>query len=154
MKQSITKTIKSFISNLWFKFITNPIQERIKLRAKLKEQKIEKDKFEKTHSVELERVKHLMFGEGKDTKQVFLDEKLIEGAKHVNTFKKYITAPSFYEPEICDIHNENPDRNTYPNIKDIKDGDRMVTEGILSEQSVIKNTRLRDKAKFLWRTRA
>jgi len=152
MKHTIIKRIKLFLNNLWFKYVTNPIQKRIKLRAKLKEEKIEKDKFEKTHSVELKRVKYLMFGEGKDPKQVFLDEELIKGSKHVNTFKKY-TGPSFYEPEICEIHNENPDRTTYPPIKDIITKDRIISDAILLEQSVIKNTKLRDRAKFLWRTR-
>jgi len=48
------------------------------------------------------------FKMGADSKFEYWDDKLVEGRKHVNEFSKY-KAPSFYDPEICDIHNENLD---------------------------------------------
>ena len=110
------KKIKIYLSNLWFKFVKKPFYYDLIVEPKIKKEhaiKIAKQKkeFEEKQRVSLQRIKDVMFHEKvyleNNPKFNYLNQKLVEGRENVNKMSEYIAkTPFFYEPEICDIHNE------------------------------------------------
>ena len=110
------KKIKIYLSNLWFKFVKKPFYYDLIVEPKIKKEhaiKIAKQKkeFEEKQKVSLQRIKDVMFHEKvyleNNPKFNYLNQKLVEGRENVNKMSEYIAkTPFFYEPEICDIHNE------------------------------------------------
>ena len=65
------------------------------------------------------RVREIMYHRknqlAKNPKFEYLDNKLVEGAQEINSRKLIMggkSSPLFYEPEICDVHNETLDSKT------------------------------------------
>jgi hypothetical protein len=113
---STIKKIKIYLSNLWFKFVKKPFYYDLIVEPRLKKEhanKIAKQKkqFEEKQKVSVQRIKDVMFHEKvyleNNPKVNYLNQKLVEGRENVNKMSKHIAkTPFFYEPEICDIHNE------------------------------------------------
>lgn len=170
MKKLLKKLQLEF--NKFVKAISKKIADRKAIRAKLKREKklaIEKfnyekgikDSFEKSFKVKSDEIKTIMyngfsrsFPEFKQTDPKVLDEKLVEGRiavnKNINALirheKRY---PFFYNPEICDIHNENPDREDYISIND------LLAEEAENDQRRLNpdKANIRRKANIIWKTR-
>jgi hypothetical protein len=107
-KATIPQKIKTFFNNLVFKYITNP---RLKKENKIKVEKFKKD-FEEKQRAAVKRVKEIMFHDkvrsDNNNKLEYLNKKLVEGRNNVIKESKYVShIPAFYEPEICEIHNES-----------------------------------------------
>jgi hypothetical protein len=110
------KKIKIYLSNLWFKFVKKPFYYDLIVEPRIKKEhanKIAKQKkqFEEKRKVSIQRIKDIMFHEKmyfeNNPNVNYLNQKLVEGRENVNKMSKYIAkTPFFYEPEICDIHNE------------------------------------------------
>jgi hypothetical protein len=113
---STIKKIKIYLSNLWFKFVKKPFYYDLIVEPRLKKEyanKIAKQKkqFEEKQKVSVQRIKDVMFHEKvyleNNPKVNYLNQKLVEGRENVNKMSKHIAkTPFFYEPEICDTHNE------------------------------------------------
>jgi hypothetical protein len=116
MKKNQLTKIKKYFSNLWFRYIKKPfyydliVEPRIKKEhaAKIAKQKKE---FEEKQKISVQRIKDVMFHETvyheNNPKFNYLNQKLVEGRENVNKMSKFLAnTPFFYEPEICDIHNE------------------------------------------------
>lgn len=107
-KITIFQKVKTFFKNLVFKYITTP---RLKKEKAIKVEKIKKN-FEEKQKVTLKRIKEIMFHDkvylDNNNKLEYLNKKLVEGRNNVIKESKYVShIPAFYEPEICEIHNEN-----------------------------------------------
>jgi hypothetical protein len=111
------KKIKIYLSNLWFSYIKKPfyydliVEPRIKKEHAIKIAKLKKE-FEQKQKTSIQRIKEVMFHEKvyfeNNPKFNYLNQKLVEGRENVNKMSKYVAkTPFFYEPEICDVHNEN-----------------------------------------------
>ena len=113
------KKIKIYLSNLWFKFVKKPFYYDLIVEPKIKKEhaiKIAKQKkeFEEKQKVSLQRIKDVMFHEKvyleNNPKFNYLNQKLVEGRAHVIEVSPFMNrTPFFYEPEICEIHNETLD---------------------------------------------
>jgi len=113
---SLFKRVKTYISNLWFKFVKNPfyyrliVEPRVKRQREAARQKTIKD-FEEKQKTAVSRIKNIMNHEKvyheNNPKLDYLNQKLVEGREHIIKMSPYINlTPFFYEPEICEIHNE------------------------------------------------
>lgn len=112
-KKNIFEKIKSFFNTLYFKYVTNP---KWKKEREIKNKKFKKD-FEEKQKIAVNRIKEIMYHDKvyfeNNTKLQYLNEKLVEGKVNVNKMSKFVShIPAFYEPEICEIHNENLHLNT------------------------------------------
>ena len=145
------KKIKIYLSNLWFKFVKKPFYYDLIVEPKIKKEhaiKIAKQKkeFEEKQKVSLQRIKDVMFHEKvyleNNPKFNYLNQKLVEGRENVNKMSKYIKrTPFFYEPEICDMHNEYID-STKKNINQIMTDDDNSAKSSLKIQENKSNGRL------------
>jgi hypothetical protein len=63
----------------------------------------------------------------------YYNEKLIEGAKNINSKKKSIS-PFFFDPEICDIHNEKLNIETGLDIKNLMKIEHINSVNLLKTQ--------------------
>lgn len=107
-KLNIFNKIKNYFKALYFNYITKPKWDK---ENKIKANNIKKE-FEEKQKVSIERIKEIMFHEKlvfkNNNKLEYLNEKLVEGRANVIKESKYVShIPAFYEPEICEIHNEN-----------------------------------------------
>lgn len=116
LKLPLLKEIKRYVSNLWFKYVKNPFYYRLIVEPRLKKereaarQKTIKD-FEEKQKTAVSKIKSIMYHEKvfheNNPKFNYLNEKLIEGRAHVIEMSPFMRrTPLFYEPEICEIHNE------------------------------------------------
>jgi hypothetical protein len=108
MKFNTFNKIKTYLKNLYFKYITKPKLEKEK---KIKNEKIKKE-FEEKQRATIKRIKEIMFHEKvfveNNNRLKYLNEKLVEGRNNIIKSSNYTShIPAFYEPKICDIHNEN-----------------------------------------------
>lgn len=115
-KLSLLKRIKRYVSNLWFKYVKNPfyyrliVEPRVKKEKELARKKTIKD-FEEKQKTAVSRIKDIMYHEKvfheNNPKFDYLNQKLVEGREHVIEMSPFMRrTPLFYEPEICEIHNE------------------------------------------------
>ena len=117
-KKTLFDKVKSYFRNLWLKYVINPKFEREKIKKAKDEANKYKENFEKLHNTAVEHVKQLMFhdkvySEYHGGKLNFRNEELLKGRKHIHKNSNYYVnrIPKFYEPEICEIHNENLNLN-------------------------------------------
>ena len=116
-KKTLFDKVKSYFRNLWLKYVINPKFEREKIKKDKEKARNYKETFEKLHNTAVEHVKELMFhrdvySEYHGGKLNFRNEELLKGRKHILKYTKYVNKiPKFYEPEICEIHNENLNLN-------------------------------------------
>jgi hypothetical protein len=117
------RNLKFKLANLWFRYVKSPlyygliVNPRLEKERKAKIEKIKKE-FEINQKASVDRVKEIMFHEKNrvkgEPKRDYHNEKLVDGRQHmINNHDLIKKIPFFYEPEICDIHNET--------IKDKKD---------------------------------
>lgn len=113
--------VKNYFESIWFKYVTNPKL----IREKAKNDNKSKVEFEGKHNVNLKRVNELMYHSDIDynLKKDYHNQKLLEARqdyhKYVELNKYYIKPPMFYEPEICDIHNESLEHINPNALKDL-----------------------------------
>lgn len=145
------KKIKIFFSNLWFRYIKKPfyykliVEPRIKREHAIKIAKLKKE-FEEKQKISVQRIKEVMFHEKTyseyNPKFNYLNQKLLEGREHIIGVSKYTSkTPFFYEPEICDIHNENIDL-TKKNINQIIIDENNSCLSSLKKQEDVLNSSL------------
>lgn len=119
--KSIKTQIEIYFKSLWFVYVEEPklIKEKY-----FKEQKI-KLEFEEKRNLKIARIKDLM--DYKQThgnlKKDYYNNKLEEARKDYHTnfeLNRYTTkSPFFYEPEICDIHNESIPNKPKLDLRDL-----------------------------------
>lgn len=108
-----------YVSNLWFRYVKNPFYYRLIVEPKVKKAREEERKklikdFEEKQKTTLARIKEVMYHEKvyheNNPKLDYLNQKLVEGRAHVIEVSPFMNrTPFFYEPEICEIHNETLD---------------------------------------------
>lgn len=147
-KAFITR-IKFFVKTLWSKYVTKPRAIKKEVKRKEIERKRVIKSFEQTYGVSHAEVTALMSGKfTEQTNDDYLNEKLAEVRKKMQYVHN--RTPNFYEPEICDIHNENPDRSEYPSLKEVlRNEDKIVSE----EFSDINSKKNKSRGNFVWLTR-
>jgi len=140
--------LKMFILNLWSKYITGPIKSRRELKKQIAQRNAAIKSFEKTYGVSHKATLRAMkIGVPQEqTRDEYLTEQLHKHLKNMN----YSKAPCFYEPEICDIHNDNPDRLSHPTLKEVMQTSSKMVRETFSDEITKKN---KAKANFLWMTR-
>lgn len=132
------KRIKNFINNLIFKYFKEPRQKREALvEQKLALANIESN-FEATHHTNISEVKRLMnfkLGVESNPKFEYWNGKLIE-ARQTN---EYPHSPVFYEPEICEIHNENLDSPFLSDYNTVLERDNLISSNLIRKQVIKAN---------------
>lgn len=123
--------IKLRVSNLIYRFIKKPIQDK---KEKILIEKAKKElikKFETSFNVNHKEI--LMLNNQVNSpynysdKQNYLKDKLKEGAKAMVSYTN--KSPMFYEPDIINIHNDFNELKNSPTIKEIMNKDSSeVTE--------------------------
>jgi len=137
--------IRVYVSNLWFIYVKNPFYYRLIVEPRLKRErekeraKIIKD-FEENQKTSIDRVKNIMYHEKvyheNNPKLDYLNQKLVEGRAHVNEMVPFMSRiPFFYEPEICDIHNETLDTKKDDIHKVILNDNKLLQE-LLRKQKI------------------
>jgi hypothetical protein len=144
------KKIKIYLSNLWFKFVKKPFYYDLIVEPKIKKEhaiKIAKQKkeFEEKQKVSLQRIKDVMFHEKvyleNNPKFNYLNQKLVEGRENVNNMSKFIAkTPFFYEPEICDIHNETLHLKNKSIHQIIMDENNLVIHSLKNQEKKVGGT--------------
>lgn len=144
-KKTLFQKIKSYFKNLWFKYVINPKFEREKIKKAKDEANKHKENFEKLHNTAVEHVKQLMFHdkvkcEHHGGRLDFRNEELLKGRKHILKYHKYISrTPKFYEPEICEIHNEHLNLGG-SSLKAIMDKqDKLSYDDLKKQQNKLNN---------------
>jgi hypothetical protein len=144
-KKTLLEKIKSYFRNLWFKYVTNPKFEREKIKKAKDEANKHKENFEKKHNTAVEHIKQLMFNDKLYSEHYggridFRNEELLKGRKHLLKYAKYVNkVPKFYEPEICDIHNENLNLNG-SSLKAIMDKqDKLSYDDLKKQENKLNN---------------
>lgn len=160
-----------FFSNRIFKFIYDLCYDNIVKPYKVKQEilrekraieELKKD-FEKRFNTKVSHVKKLIDFKTPwnaplvPTSENYLKDKLIEGKLHtnkvINDKMKYgVKTPYFYEPDICDIHNENPDRSNYQALNTMIKKDSDLTTNILRDNMHLLK-KMKQRAKLIWKTR-
>ena len=140
-----------YVSNLWFRYVKNPFYYRLIVEPKAKREREKKRKeiikdFEEKQKTLQSRVKEVMYHETvyheNNPKLDYLNQKLVEGREHIIQMSPLIhRTPFFYEPEICDMHNEHID-STKKNINQIMTDDDNSAKSSLKIQENKSNGRL------------
>lgn len=140
---SLFKRFKIYVSNLWFKYVKNPFYYRLIVEPKVKKAREEERKklikdFEEKQKTTLARIKEVMYHEKvhheNNPKLDYLNQKLVEGRAHVIEMSPFMNrTPFFYEPEICEIHNETLDTKK-DNIFKVILNDNKTTQELLRKQ--------------------
>jgi hypothetical protein len=114
-KSTLFNRIRIYVSNLWFRYVKNPfyyrliVEPRVKREREAAKRKTIKD-FEEKQKAAVSRIKEIMYHEKvyheNNPKIDYFNEKLIESRMCINETPKNRFSPLFYEPEICEIHNE------------------------------------------------
>lgn len=142
LKKLISK-FKTYVKNVWFKYVKGPLLNK-ELKKKRDAEIIKiKEEFEKKQKVAVERVKDIMYHEKYIVKNYpkteYHNEKLLENRQNmINNHHLIKKIPFFYEPDICDIHNET--------IKDKKEDLKTLIEKSKAES--FSNLKQQEK-KFL-----
>jgi len=157
-KRMLTK-IKNFIANFWSNKVVNKLNKKRETSLKAKELELIKKRFEYNFNTTIDKQQNLINYRSSgiaplvQTDINYLDEKLVEGRRHIinNVSKK---SPLFYEPEICDIHNENPFKKDNPTLDMIKAVETTLSGDLLRDQANGNKERdLKSKIKKLLITR-
>lgn len=131
--------IKLRVSNLIYRFIKKPIQNK---KEKILIEKAKKElikKFETSFNVNHKEI--LMLNNQVNSpynysdKQNYLKDKLKEGAKAMVSYTN--KSPMFYEPDIINIHNEFNELSEIPTYKDIIQEENQLNSQRLREQEYI-----------------
>jgi hypothetical protein len=140
--------LKMFILNLWPKYITEPIKSRRDLKKQTAQRNAVIKDFEQRYGVSHKATLRAMkIGvDQEQTREKYLNEQL---HNHLKTMD-YSKAPCFYEPDICEIHNENPDRLDHPPLKEVLRNFGQIDKEVFSGVNTKKN---KAKADYLWMTR-
>lgn len=153
LKNKLVTFITSFIQN---RIIKNYLERKEVFRKK-EELKNLHNSFTKQFGITPDEVKKVMrkqsnlFPSLTQTDSDYLNQKLIEGRKSM--IEKNYHGPFFYEPEISDIHNENPDRLSYPKLSQVIKKDDDLSIQSLRYQENGKILKLKEKVKNLLITR-
>jgi len=144
-KLSLVARIKLFFSKYWNVLIVKPLQERKEKKQNLKNVSEIKKDFEKCFRVNINEVKAIMYDRvnhlyiDTDQRSKDLNEELVKGRQHMLNISKYYKAPPyFYDPEICEIHNENLNPS-YPEIIDLKEIEHDSAKISLERQRHVGN---------------
>ncbi len=157
--KKIKNTIKNFISkikkklnDLIYKLVTKPYLDKKVELNKIRELKALRNGFEKQFNVKIDDIKRVnKFLDKKST--IDIESERLEAVNKINKLSKRHVVLN-YNPEICEIHNENPDRLKYPDLKHIIAKESELTKKLLDEQSSIKKKKLAlSKGEFIWLTR-
>lgn len=162
-KLKFMKKIKSKIVSLYNKakkkittFINTKIIKSYKDKkaavAKERELKELRNSFEKQFNVKIKDIKRAITTLEKNTITVDVEAERLASIKKMNSKNRYNAF--HYNPEVCDMHNENPDREMYPTIRDISTQDSDTVRKLLKEQSEPKTKKINTKAEYLWKTRS
>jgi len=154
IKNKITKffaTSRIKISAFIYKWITKPYIDKKATLAKEKELKTLRNGFEKQFNVKIKDIKKKITELEKNSVSVDIEAERLASIKKMNSTNRYNAF--HYNPEVCDMHNENPDREMYPSIRDISTQDSDTVRKLLKEQSEPKTKKVNTKAEFLWKTR-
>lgn len=129
-----------YVSNLWFRYVKNPFYYRLIVEPKAKRERERKRKeiikdFEQKQKAAVSRIKEVMYHEKvyheNNPKLDYLNQKLVEGREHIIQMSPLIhRTPFFYEPEICEIHNETLDTKKDNLHKVILNDDNLARESI------------------------
>ncbi len=111
--KNVKSKIKLYFNSIWFKYVEEPKL----IREKYRQDKKIVDDFESKQKLKVDRVKDLMVYKQNyhSPKKEYYDEKLTEARKYyhdnfdMNSW--YIKPPAFYEPDICDIHNDSLEKS-------------------------------------------
>jgi len=141
--------LKMFILKLWSKYITGPIKSRIALKKQKAQRKAAIKSFEQMYGVSHKAILRAMkIGVPQEqTREEYLTEQL---HKHLKSMD-YSRAPCFYEPDICEIHNENPDRLDHPILKEVTRNFGQIDRDVFSSVNTKKS---KARANYLWMTRS
>lgn len=152
-KVTIFKKIANFFNKIHSQIITQPFVVYQQTRAKIKFDKKTKKDFEKQYGRPVEEVQQIMYYKNPFIPLVQTDydyyiKVLLEGKKNVNTAKGYqlkygTTPPFFYEPEMCDIHNENL------NNPDLMEHDYLRHKDTIEIRQVLKKQRIVADEKYV-----
>jgi hypothetical protein len=143
LKNSIKKFFNKFKKlkflmkiRTWFnKTITQPIKDKRAKRVHDKYVKELKENFSKKFNVDVEKTINIMNGPGYSPANIDNDKLLIENRLEINRRKlSYTFAPSMYNPEFIDIHNENINFEN-PNIRQIMSDETDKAKDVLDKQS-------------------
>jgi hypothetical protein len=148
MKTKLTLSLftrfKTYVSNLWFKYVKNPFYYRLIVEPKAKREKEKKRKeiiknFEVNQKTLQSRVKEIMYHEKvyceNNPKLDYLNQKLVEGREHIIEISPAMKRiPFLYDPEIVQIHNEHLTRNGLT-LGEIKAIENMRAEDSLKKQA-------------------
>ena len=139
MKKFDWKKLTDKLKALYNKYVILPLERRKKEKDyKKKLADIRKD-FENRFGIDVNRVKDIM---GKDelnieddySKQSRLNHDLHVAREYIQTVHPYVARiPFLYEPEICDIHNENAPRYGKP-LKTIIKDEKIKSQNYLTSQ--------------------
>ncbi len=135
----------------WSKYVSTPFNSRKERIEKEAETKNIIKAFEQQFNVSHSDIKSVMDEAAKvhtQTDEDYLVEKLHEARIKLQLYNR--KSPHFYEPEICEIHNENPDRLSHPTLKDVINNDNKVMR---EEFDGINTKNNKTKADWVWMTR-
>lgn len=144
---------KTKIKVLFYLWIQKPYLDKKEALQKEREVKLIHKEFRNKFGVDPSEISKLIKAIEPKTKPVDLKAERLESVKQFNNNR---LAPFHYNPEICDIHNENPDRMSYPSFNEISREDSAITSKLLREQSNKPSTtelKLKSRVDFLWKTR-
>lgn len=138
------KTIKIKVSNLIYRWFKKPYNDYVQKRLEEKRVKqIHKD-FERKFGIKAEylvglmkrsdvagHIKQPITKMSHEEHKQFLSEQLKKSAISFNEMRRYIKASFFYDPEICDIHNEVLTEHTGPSLKELIAKENKASEDAL-----------------------
>jgi hypothetical protein len=148
MKTKLTLSLftrfKTYVSNLWFKYVKNPFYYRLIVEPKAKREKEKKRKeiiknFEVNQKTLQSRVKEIMYHEKvyceNNPKLDYLNQKLVEGREHIIQISPAMKRiPFLYEPDVVEIHNENYHNNKFT-LSEILKKNSEASKNALKQQA-------------------
>lgn len=144
-KLNFVEKISKIFKTLYFNFIQLPLITRKELNNQKTILEKQKENFEGKYGNH-EYILKLMYHDASQhpssqTDGEYLTEQLIEGRKHMNNVisihNKYGVTPAFfYEPEICDIHNENLNNPDLVDESYLKFKDTLEIKALFEKQRI------------------
>ena len=140
------KLIKTKVNNLIYRWFKKPYNDYVQRRLEHKRIRKLHNEFTSKFNMRPDEVVELMrkSDASADFKkkhpsvkmtdseyQEFLREELKKSAVSFNEMRRYIKASFFYEPEICDIHNEALTEHTGPSLKELIAKENKASEDAL-----------------------